>query len=135
MPYTKEERKTYMKEYNQRPEIKTKQQDNKEDKKNYDKEYRQDNKEHRSQYHKEWRQTETGIKHNTIKRWKKLGISLDYDFHEIYDWYICTDFCNVCEVELVAGLKENKCLSIHLLTGEINGIVCKKCDIEVFAIQ
>ena len=94
----------------------------------YFKEWCENNKEHR----KECRQSESGIKSNRITNWKQYGISLDYDFNEIYDIYIDCKVCDYCNVELVEGNhgSNRKCLDHNHITGEIRGILCMTCNIR-----
>ena len=112
---------------------------NPEDKKKYSKEYRKNNKEHikdwrknNKEYIKEYRQTEACIKSNRISDWKRQGMSLDYDFDEIYDIYIDCKVCDYCNVELVEGNygSNRKCLDHNHSTGEIRGVLCMFCNIK-----
>ena len=101
------------------------------DKKKYMKEYNENHKQHMKEQKKEWYQTEAGIKSNRISKWKRYeGMSLDYDWDEIYTTYISTDFCNFCDVELVEGNNgsNRKCLDHNHITGEIRGVICTKCN-------
>lgn len=93
------------------------------------------NKERRLNKAKEWDNTDKGKKYRRIKNWKKQGIIHD-DFDTIYDIYINTDKCDVCNVELTNGTGKNcRNLDHNHETGEIRGIICKKCNItDVLAI-
>ena len=100
--------------------------------KEYFKEWYENNKEYHKECLKEYRQTEACIKSNRISNWKQYGISLDYDFDEIYDIYISTDLCDYCNVELVEGNygSNRKCLDHNHSTGEIRGVLCMTCNIR-----
>tara|TARA_R110000824_G_scaffold388077_1_gene583513 strand:+ start:344 stop:685 length:342 start_codon:yes stop_codon:yes gene_type:complete len=103
---------------------------NPEDRKEYIKEWEHNNREKRKEQKKENYQTEQGIKSHRITQWKQKGVSLDYDFDEIYTVYISTDFCHFCHTPLIEGNygSNKKCLDHNHETGEIRGILCNTCN-------
>tara|TARA_R110000737_G_C14204664_1_gene417963 strand:+ start:106 stop:447 length:342 start_codon:yes stop_codon:yes gene_type:complete len=108
MPKTEEEQKEYKKNWY---EI------------NKEKYQTEEYKKQKSEYNK----SEAGLKSGRINHWKRTGKDVGHDWDEIHDTYICTDFCNECNTPLTDGSKKNKCLSRNLLTGEIYGVICKRC--------
>ena len=90
--------------------------------------YYQKNKEYFQLYHK----TEEGVKRNRINNWKQIGVDPSYDFDVIYDIYIHTSKCDLCNVNLTDGKGlQGRCLDHNHKTGEIRNIVCMKCNYHV----
>ena len=131
---TPEEKKIYMKEYRLKNKLKIQEQRKKhrlEKKKEiaeYNKKYYQE-KDKFSGRHK----TEKGIKIRRIGQWKRWNIKSD-DFDELYDKYINTKNCELCNVELTEDkitTKTTRCLDHNHETGEFRNILCWNCNINV----
>jgi hypothetical protein len=92
--------------------------------KEYYKEYREKNKEKR----KEYDESPQGKKCNIISQWKSKGLIGDYD--NIYDRYINTNNCDLCNIVLCDGPKGNnkKCMDHDHITGEFRNVVCNTCN-------
>lgn len=97
----------------------------------YMREYRKKDK--HKQYQKQYRQTEKAIKNRRITNWKIMGvISENYD--ELYEKYINTEFCELCNVKLTEGKLRNKttrCLDHdHSINDceNVRNIVCQSCN-------
>lgn len=105
---------------------------NKDAKREYDKLYREKNKDKRAQQDKEYVNTEKGKKVRKINTWKFLGIKCD-DFDTLYDKYINTNKCELCNCDITEGkgLIGKKCLDHDHETGEFRNILCGNCNINV----
>ena len=140
MPMTKEERKEYDKQYR----IK-----NKEKKKEYHKQYYLTNKEKLSQQLKEYsiknkekikeyRKSEKYKKSKRISDWKQYGI-LCFDYNLLYDIFLSTIRCEFCDCELTDGLSSNsRCLDHdHSINDRFNvrGVLCRSCNIKDVLIK
>tara|TARA_R110002110_G_scaffold368089_1_gene577829 strand:- start:361 stop:657 length:297 start_codon:yes stop_codon:yes gene_type:complete len=88
------------------------------------------NPEDKKEYNQQWSKSEVGRKNQRISSWKHLGISLHYDFDEIYDIYVSTDFCHFCDTPLIEGNygSNKKCLDHDHITKEIRAILCNTCN-------
>ena len=125
MPYKDpEKRKEYFKNYQQQWRL------NNPDKME---QYKQNGLEHKREYNREYMRnkinTEEGKKNHLIRSWKQKGI-IYYDFDTIYDIYINTHNCDVCNIELTNGTGKKNCRNLdhNHETGEIRGILCWGCN-------
>ena len=73
---------------------------------------------------KQFNQTPQGKKVRIIGQWKYSGLIGDYE--EIYDRYINTTNCNLCNIVLCD--KNIKCMDHCHITGEFRNIVCNSCN-------
>lgn len=66
----------------------------------------------------------------TISYWKYRGLIGDYE--AIYDRYINTTHCDLCNILLCKGRKgsNKKCMEHDHNTGEFRNIVCHKCNMN-----
>jgi len=82
----------------------------------------------KKEYMKQYRKTPQGIKTNRIGGWKTLGLKGDYE--AIYQRYMNTTNCDLCNVELKQGQKggNRKCMEHDHNTGEFRNIVCNTCN-------
>tara|TARA_R110000772_G_scaffold261962_1_gene380709 strand:+ start:277 stop:597 length:321 start_codon:yes stop_codon:yes gene_type:complete len=96
--------------------------------KRYYEKHKEKNKEKRRLY----LQTPEGKKYNRTSRWKTMGVIHD-DFNELYEKYINTEICELCNVELTEDkikTKTTRCLDHDHTTGEFRNIVCHSCNIK-----
>jgi len=115
------------KEYNKEYYIK-----NKEKNKEKRKEYRIKNKEYLKEKSKEYQQTEKYKKSRRISDWKRRGLISD-DYDKIYDKYISTTHCELCNVKLTQDryLKSTtRCLDHDHNTGLFRNVLCNLCNVK-----
>ena len=111
MPYTKEEKREYDKDYRAK---------NKEKRK----EYQAENKEEKAAYNKKYSQTPQGKKSNIISHLKGRGMVGDLSF--IYDNdYLNCKACWVCNHDFS---KYKKSCDHDHTTGEFRQIICHLCN-------
>ena len=120
MPMTKEERK----EYNRLYRIKNKEKCRL---------YRIKNKERIKEYSKEYSKSEKSKKSQRIKDWKRRGI-LCFDWNLLYDIFINTTKCELCNCELNTNTKTKKCLDHdHSINDRFNirYVLCHSCNCKL----
>ena len=130
----KEKKAEYNKKYHEKNKEKNKDKRKEYYEKNKDKikEYREKNKEKIAEYHKEYKQTPAGIKTQRISNWKNYGIICD-DWDVLYERYLNTEFCELCNVELTEDkvmTKTTRCLDHCHETGEFRNILCNLCNLK-----
>lgn len=105
------------------------------------KEWREKNKEYMKEYRKEWyqknkekrqkyRQTEIYKKTNRITKWKSRGV-IHQNFDELYEKYINTEYCQLCDVKLTEdknNTKTTRCLDHCHETGQFRNVLCNACN-------
>ena len=116
MVRTKEEIKQYQKEYREKNREKQK-------------EYREKNREKQKEYRENYYQHNKSYR---ISKWKSRGILSD-NFDELYEKYINTEYCELCNVNLTEDkrtTKTTRCLDHDHQTGLLRNIVCHCCNIK-----
>ena len=103
----------------------------------YQKDYNAKNKEkvstRQKAYQIDYNQTPEGKKSNRISNWKSRGVIHD-DFNELYEKYITTELCELCNVELTEdkiNTSTTRCLDHCHETGEFRNVLCWNCNINV----
>ena len=99
---------------------------NKEKTKEYNKQYREKNPE----YIKEYNKTDKCIKSNRISQWKTKYKIIEDNWNLLYEIYINTNRCDICNVKLIDGSKCNrgKCLDHDHESGYFRGVLCYECN-------
>ena len=67
------------------------------------------------------------IKTRTIKTWKKRGIIHD-DYEALYEKYLNTSHCELCNVLLEGNGKTKKCCDHDHENGKFRNILCNNCN-------
>ena len=78
-------------------------------------------------------QTPAGKKAQRIANWRKNGVICD-DWDALYEKYINTEFCELCNCKLTVDKKNTKttrCLDHNHETGEFRNILCFVCNIKI----
>ena len=80
-----------------------------------------------TEYMREYRKTPEGYKAMTFANWKKGGLIGDYN--SIFERYINTSNCDLCNVLLERGCGGNKkCMDHCHRTGNFRNVVCSRCN-------
>ena len=124
MPWTKEQKAEYHRQWRI---------NNKEKIAESNRQYYQENKEKKAEYNKQYIHTPQGRKVSRISDWKYAGlVDSDNDNYEsIYDYYVNTQKCENCDVELTEGQKKKsttRCLDHSHTTGLFRNILCHACN-------
>lgn len=100
------------------------------DKKEYMKEYNKQYREKNKQKHKEYNKTPDRKKSYRIHNWKSRGV-IHQNFDELYEKYINTEYCELCNIKLTIDkntTKTTRCLDHDHETGEVRNIICNSCN-------
>lgn len=131
MPF---DEKQYQKEYREKNKEKIKEyrenyyQNNKDKYKKYVK----NNPESKKESDRKYYESDKGIKVKRVSKWRQRGIkSADWEF--LYDKYINTNYCEVCNIELTDGkpnTHRTRNLDHQHASGEIRNILCRRCNTQ-----
>ena len=142
MPWTKEERKEYNRLYHLKHKEKNKEErrlyyiENKERINKLHKLWILNNKEHIKEYSKEYNKSEQGKKIFRISDWKRRGI-LCFNFDLLYDIFINTTKCELCNCELTIDkitTSTTRCLDHdHNINDKFNVryVLCHSCNCKL----
>ena len=83
----------------------------------------------RTLYMREYMKTPNGKKRCCLTKWKQQGLIGNYD--EIYERFIKTEKCDLCNLEFIEGHKGKfkKCMDHNHQTGEFRNVVCHGCNL------
>ena len=98
----------------------------------YKNQYNYDKTEKGRERARRYRQSEKGKKFFTINNWKVRGIISD-DFDKVYDEYIKTTHCKLCNHEFIDTTE--RCLDHCHQTGTIRNIICRACNTRDYKIK
>jgi DNA repair exonuclease SbcCD ATPase subunit len=88
-------------------------------------EYYKNNKAKIAEHHKKWYETQSGKKSTTISHWKYRGLIHD-DYSALYDVYIATTYCQVCQKEFRE--EHDRCMDHDHETGQFRHVLCWSCN-------
>jgi len=112
--------------FNRKENNKKWRENNKEHIKEWGKQYRENNKEKEKERQKKYYQSPVGNKKTTFKRWKQYGlIEHGYTYDEVYEYYLETTHCEVCNKDLSTT---QKCMDHCHTDGCFRWVLCKSCN-------
>ena len=123
MPWSKEQKAIYMKEYREK---------NRDKLRKKGKEYQESHKDEIKEYYEEYLQTPQGKKKRTISDWKtKKGLVCE-DYDSLYCHYLNAENCDNCNVTF--GVKGDgswswKCMDHDHSSGLFRNFLCNRCNI------
>jgi hypothetical protein len=79
-----------------------------------------------TEYIRNWRKTPNGKKSTTFVNWRRGGLVGDYE--KIYERYINTENCDLCNVFLEGRGGNKKCMEHDHDTGNFRNITCSRCN-------
>jgi len=86
-------------------------------------------KEYKNIYMKKYRQTENGIKTGRFCNWRKAGlVGSKEEYNIIYERYVNTTNCELCDVLLGGRAAQRKCMEHSHITGKFRNICCVACN-------
>lgn len=88
-------------------------------------------KEKEKAYQKAFRESAYGKKIKTLYNWNRSGLIVN-DIDALYDKYLNTTNCELCNVKLCTGIKGSnfKCMDHDHTTGHFRNVVCNSCNVR-----
>lgn len=84
--------------------------------------------EYKKEYNKKRQKTPKEKKRFTIKNWKQRGLKLHgYTYDEVYEYYLETNNCEVCNKDLTIGGQQKSMDHCHE-SGCFRWILCSSCN-------